>query len=173
MTSMNSVVLDTCVSGEFFYQYFSIHYANRGNGLFEPMGHLSQAAVEWINKILRAYRSNDLPPEGKVIVPPLALIELVRKWDEIVQDRFSISSLEAFIDSPPDWVSVSSWDESLIPSFIRIPNEVYVDGRVTPMEWTDCIFPATALSFGEGNAVATSDRKLLALKGQLSAVIFV
>lgn len=170
---MYSVVLDACVLAEFFFQYFSNTHADRGNKSFKQGGGLSNGAVDRINRIVRAFRSSDLAPKGKVIVPPLALIELVRKWDEMVVERFRVSSLAAFVDSPPEWVSISSWDESLIPSFLRIPREVYLDGRATSIEWTDCIYPATALAFGNGNAVATSDRKLLALAGQMDAVVFV
>ncbi|MBK8039251.1 MAG: hypothetical protein IPK22_19270 [Verrucomicrobiaceae bacterium] len=170
---MIRIILDACVLGDFFSQYFDASRASRGQARFTTDTFLSTQAANEINKIIESHRSDrDRAILGKVVIPPLALIELVRKWDEMVKERFSPQVLKAAIQQQPDWLNIASWDSDLLPYFLQVPNSVFIDGVCKSIEWTDAVYPATALSYGEGNVVATSDKRLIALGQAYTKVKF-
>jgi predicted nucleic acid-binding protein len=161
---MADLILDTSVLGDFFEQFFSSLVANRGQGRFVEGTFLSQRAARELNRIVLLHSSQDLVSTDLVIISPFAFIEMARRWDNIVSDRFSIDQVEAFSEQPPDWVSVATWDETLLPAFLDVPTHVWFKGESRAIEWTDAIHAATALARGDSNLLATTDSRLHALQ---------
>lgn len=94
-----------------------------------------------------------------VVASALAFVELAHKWGEIVNNRFHPRQLAAFLADPPDWFVVASIDRTLIPSLCAMPAEVVMpNGRPEPIEWTDAIHAATALSREQATLVTTDSR---------------
>ncbi|GAB4547152.1 MAG: hypothetical protein Kow0063_41780 [Anaerolineae bacterium] len=150
---MADLVLDVGALADLLSQYFQAE--DRTRPLFEPSRFLSSEIARQINRIVR--------DDGRYIVAAsaMAFVELVRKWDEIVDQRFEPYQLAAFLQDPPDWFSLEPVDEDLIPLFGQVPPEVPMpDGSVQTLEWPDVIHAATALSREEADLI-TSDGRLL------------
>jgi hypothetical protein len=161
---MADLILDASVLGDFFEQFFSPSIANRGRGRFVVGRFLSQHAAQDLNRIVLLHASQDTPSSDLVIISPFAFIEMARRWDDIALDHFSIEQVEAFSQQPPDWVSIATWDETLLPAFLDVPTHVWLRGQFRAIEWTDAIHAATALARGDSNLLATTDSKLHALQ---------
>ncbi len=161
---MADVILDSSVLGDFFAQFFSASIANRGRGRFVKDRFLSLGAARELNRILLSHKSDEQASADLVIISPFAFVEMARRWDDIALNRFSIEQVEAFSQQPPDWVSVATWDETLLPAFLDVPTHVWLRGESRAIEWTDAIHAATALARGDSNFLATSDSRLLALE---------
>lgn len=104
---MNDIVLDTNVIGDFLAQFYSPAGANRGYGKFEPTGNLSQPLVVRLNRILDSFRRYEMGEsivspyaDGIVVASAFAFVELCRKWEGIVQKRFSLWQLHGFLKQP-------------------------------------------------------------------------
>lgn len=150
---MTDLVLDTGALADVLAQYFQAE--DRTTPQFQTSRFLPPETARQINRIVRG--------DGRYVVAAsaMAFVELVRKWDEIVNGRFEPHQLAALLQEPPDWFSVEPVDEDLIPLFGQVPPEVPMpDGSVQPIEWPDAVHVATALSREEGSLV-TSDRRLL------------
>jgi predicted nucleic acid-binding protein len=160
---MPDIILDTNVLGEFLAQYFSSALANRGFGQFAGGKFLSDIAARQLNRIIAHYASEEEPLSELAVIPSFAFVELVRRWDEIVKARFTTEQLEAFLRQPPDWVSIATLDETLLPAFMQVPTHVFTQGTFKAVEWTDAVHAATALARGDGHQLATADQVLRSL----------
>ena len=169
-STMKYVILDACVLGEFFSQYFSSCHADRGHGYFVRSSKFSREATRVLNSVLIAHRSEDQFPTTKVVITPLGMIELCRKWKDIVSDPLLELRVKALIEHLPDWIVIASWDETILSAFIQLPDSVNIDGESKPIEWTDAVYPATAISYGRGNIVISTDRRIKALADQSDSI---
>lgn len=149
---MADLILDVGALTDLLAQYFRAE--DRTAPRFRPSRFLSPQVTRHLNRIVRG--------DGRYVVAAsaMAFVELVRKWDEIVAERFKPHHLAALIQAPPDWFSIEPVDAGLIPLFGLVPPEVSMpDGSVRPIEWPDAVHVATALSREEG-ALVTSDERL-------------
>ena len=163
---MIDIVLDSNYLVEFLIQYFDSGVANRGMGRFQSSTVFSEDLARRLNQVMTT------ASEGistLIIASTFALIEIARKWDQIVQDRFTIQQLHTFTYQYPEWFSLAPVDEDLIPFFIDVPSIVFVNSKAIPIEWTDAIHLATVISRGPDATLATSDsraKKVLELQGR-------
>ena len=156
-----NIVLDTAALAAVLSQYFSGE--DRLQPEFRPDGRLSQQAVAALNLVVKGsgYRV--------VAASALAFVELARKWDEIVQTRFALHQLAAFIESPPEWFVVDPLDPDLMGVFCTIPRSVTMpNGSVQRLEWADVVHAATAVSRAP-SVLVTGDRRLRALADALQS----
>jgi len=140
---MIDIVLDSDYLAEFFIQYFDPDIANHGRGQFHASEVFSKDLARRLNDIVTT------ASEGiskLVIASTFALIEIARKWDVMVANRFSVQQLHAFVYQYPEWFSLAPVDEDLMPFFVDVPSNVVVDSRFVPIEWTDAIHLATVIS---------------------------
>ncbi len=154
---MQDVVLDSCLLGDFLTQYFSAEAANRGYGRFRAEGRLSGSLARRLNGIVDSsrYRLSAL-----VVTSAFAFVELARKWEDMVGDRFTELQLDAFIRQPPEWFDIAPVDEDLLPFFLEVPSRVDVHGDSRPIEWSDAIHAAVVLSREADCLLATTDVRL-------------
>lgn len=163
---MADIVLDTDVLADFLAQYFGM--AQRGFGPFVPGTWLSEGAARIINQVVRAYHP-DYPATSFVVASAFAFLEMVRKWDQLLGERVRPYQMRAFLETPPNWFLVTAVDSTLVPFYCRLPAAVQTpDGSLKPIEWTDGIHVATALSRNEPErppcALATNDRRLIRIE---------
>jgi predicted nucleic acid-binding protein len=175
---MPDVVLDTNTIGDFLSQYFNPQAADRGRKKFSEEGMLSRIMVAPINRILVNYRRHELGADiqspyamGLVVTSTFAFIELSRNWQTMVNGRFSIYQLEAFLIEPPEWFNLAPVDESLLPYYCEIPTDVFVRGERHAIEWCDAIHAATADSRGRDSLLATTDQRLQAIPHLQSRIL--
>ena len=148
---MSDLILDTNVLADLLAQYFVLH--NRTQPQFLPSKFLSPDAVRFINRVIRS--------EGKYIIGAsvLAVVEIVRKWDDIVKGRFAPYQLAAFLESTPEWFVFEPMEQNIIYWFGKISAHVrMLDDSLLPIEWTDAIHAATALSRDNAILVTTDGR---------------
>lgn len=163
---MIDIVLDSNCFVEFLAQYFDAAIANRGLGLFQSSAIFSAALARRLNQIVLA-ASDGI--SALVIASTFSLIEIARKWDQIVQGRFTIQQLHAFTYQYPEWFSLAPVDEDLIPFFIEVPSTVFLKSKSTTIEWTDAVHLATVISRGTDATLATTDskaKKVLEIQGR-------
>jgi hypothetical protein len=175
---MADLVLDTCVIGDFLSQYFSPASADRGRKYFSKEGLFSKPLADHVNRILDSYRRYSLGAEiespfsgGIVVVSTFAFVELCRNWARIVNGRFSIDQLHAFLLQPPEWFNLAPVDETLLPYYADIPTHVYLKGELVAIEWCDAIHAATADSRGTDTLLATEDQRLKCIPHLRSRII--
>jgi predicted nucleic acid-binding protein len=159
---MPDIVLDSNILSDFLAQYYDPLIANRGEGKFCPERTITKDLAYRLNHIIKKshIEINDL-----VVSSTFAFIEIARKWDDIVQSRFSVDQMYAFISQPPDWFDIAPVDEDLLPFYLDVPTFVFVDNRSEPIDWTDAIHVATAYSRGEKALLATTDHRLKCIGG--------
>jgi hypothetical protein len=161
------IVLDSGTLADFLAQYFGP--AERGQQPFQSGGRLSPDLARQLNSILTRYTAYQTVTTV-VVASTLAFVEIVRQWDQIVQDRFQPHQVAAFLEQPPDWFSVAPVDEDLIEFFCDVPAHVSMpDGIIRPVEWTDAVHAATVFSRDETCLFATSDlrlRQIVSLNGR-------
>jgi predicted nucleic acid-binding protein len=147
---MGDLILDTGALADLLSQYFQS--PDRNIPQFYQSRFLSSDAVRMINRIVQG--------NSRYIVAAstLGFVELVRKWDEIVRQRFSPVQIAAFIDSPPDWFSIEPMDERIVLLLGQVPPNVRVGTELKPLEWTDAVHVATALSRDSSILVTTDQR---------------
>ena len=152
------IVLDSDTLADFLAQYFGP--TQRGLQLFQSQGRFSPETARRINSIVVRYMAYEIGTTV-VVASALAFVEIVRQWDEIVQDRFQSHQLAAFLEQPPDWFSIAPVDEDLVEFFCDVPAVVSMpDGTTQPVEWTDAVHAATVFSRGKTCLFATSDQRL-------------
>jgi predicted nucleic acid-binding protein len=150
---MLDLVMDTGPLADLLGQYFQAE--DRDTLHFTESSYLSTDTVREINLIVHG--------DGRHLIAAstMAFVELARKWDEIVTERFAPRQLAAFLEDPPDWFSIEPVDEDLVPTLIQVPPEVMMpDGTAKPLEWPDAIHIATTLGRQEAKLI-TSDRRML------------
>ncbi len=161
------IVLDSHILADFLAQYFGP--TDRGQQPFQSEGQLSSDLARRINSVVDRYMSYDVVTTV-VVASTLAFVEIVRQWDEIVQDQFQPHQVAAFLEQPPDWFSVAPVDEDLVEFFCDVPADVSMpDGTTKPVEWADAVHVATVFSRGEVCLFATSDyplRQIVSLSGR-------
>jgi hypothetical protein len=141
---MADIALDTDGLADFLAQYYG--EARHGAASFAPCAWLSQPAVSLINRILMDYRT-DGSVSGFVVASTFAFLEIMRKWEVLIQGRIKPYQMRAFLDGPPEWFLVAAVDADLVPFYCRLPAQVQMDnGGVRSIEWTDAVHAATALS---------------------------
>jgi hypothetical protein len=150
------IVIDASCLCDVLDQYFSEKYAYYGYGEFKRNGKISKELASKLNQIMK---SNSPIMYGSVITPSFSFIEIARKWDEWVKNRFSIHKMYAFINEPPMWFNISPIDKELLSFFVYVPNSNSKDQMI---EWTDAIYFATTISRGDTkiSTLVTSDEKL-------------
>ena len=155
---MTDLVLDTGPLADLLAQYFDAE--DRNVPEFSGNRFLSREIARQINRIVRS--------DGRYVVTAstFAFVEVVRKWDEIVEGRFRPEQLAAFLDDPPDWFSVEPLDEDLIPSFGQVQWQVLdSNGSLRTLEWPDVVHLATVAS-RESARLVSSDRELQIATGE-------
>ncbi len=141
---MADIALDTDALADFLAQYFGA--ARRGDAPFAQSDWLSHDAATIINRIVANFQA-DSSLSGHVVASTFAFLEVLRKWNELVQRRIQPHQFRAFIDAPPEWFLVAAVDTELLPSYYRLPAEVQMaNGGTKSIEWTDAVHAATALS---------------------------
>ena len=154
---MIDIILDSNYLVEFLVQYFDSAVANRGMGRFQSSTMFSEELARRFNQVVTtAFKGSS----KLIVASTFTLIEIARKWDQIVQSRFTIQQLHAFTYQYPDWFSLAPVDEDLIPFFIDVPSTVFMNSKAVPIEWTDAIHLATVISRGPDATLATSDSKV-------------
>jgi len=164
---MVDIVLDTDFLAEFLIQYFDPFVANRGMGRFQTSAVFSRELSRRLNQIVT---TSYMGISNLIIASTFAVVEIARKWDEIVQNKFSVQQLHAFTYQYPEWFSLAPVDEDLIPFFMDVPSNVLVNSKITPIEWIDAVHLATVISRGPNATLATSDskaKKVLEIQGRL------
>ncbi len=161
---MRDLVFDADHLPELLGQYFDPTGVNRGYGAFAPSDAFSRPLAVALNQILADWRtciSTDTLPSSLVVISTFAFIELGRKWDQMVDGRFSPSQCRAFTAQPPTWVSIAPLDEDLLPSYCDVPQAVTLgNGDTVPIEWTDAVHVATVLSREESTLLISGDQRL-------------
>ncbi len=163
---MYQVILDTVVMGEFLAQFFDRQAASRGAGRFVPAGWITNDLARRLNRILdlqcSGFLDEDSPHSGSgVVISSFAFVELVRKWDDIVEGRFGMLEFRVFLDQPPEWVIIDPLDEFLTQAFAEVPSRVLDhNGNWLSIEWADAVHAATTISRGRNAMLATSDKKM-------------
>lgn len=164
---MIDIILDSDFFVEFLTQYFHPNIMNHGTGQFQLSPVFSRELVRRLNQIVyMAYEGIS----NLVIASTFSLIEISRKWDTLVQERFSTQQLHAFVYQYPEWFSLAPVDDDLLPFFVDVPANVIVDAKLQPIEWTDAVHIATMLSRGDNATMATNDsriKRVLELQGRM------
>jgi hypothetical protein len=144
---MADIVLDTDGLADFLAQYFGRD--NRRSGRFMESDWLSHRAVQEINRIMDFFVLNEWVKDY-VIGSTFAFMEIVRKWDDLIQGRIQPYQLRAFLDDPPVWFLTAAVDKTLIQFYCQLPGTVQMPGGNSEnIEWTDAVHAATALSRNE------------------------
>lgn len=159
---MKDIVLDSNILSDFI----SIFYENNVNthGSFEERYRVNRVLANRINLILKTFRENETFEDGVVVVSSFAFVEIARKFEIISNNRFSIEQFKAFIASPPEWFVIASLSDELFPLFNNIPISVLFESESRPIEWTDAIHAATALSRGANCLLATTDSRIMKIQ---------
>ncbi len=161
---MFDIVLDSNVLADFLMQYFGP--ARYGQANFVAQDSISKELSRRVNQIIHWHRwesddENIMQHPGLIFASTLAFVEIARQWTIIVKHRFTITQFAAFIEQPPDWFVIAPIDEHLIEAFSYLPIEILTpSGKIKPIEWTDAIHIATALSRGGQCLLATTDRRI-------------
>lgn len=151
MTAHTNLTLDTGALSDFLTQYFASD--RRDQPQFMRSGLLPSAVIWQMNRIAKG--SGD----AVVVASSLAFVELTKKWDNLVSGAFSVSQLAAFIENPPEWFVIDPIDNSILPFFARCPSAIIsAKGQEEPIEWTDAVHIATALSRSPCFLVTTDQR---------------
>ena len=152
------IVLDSNTLADFLAQYFGP--AERGQQPFQGGGRLPPDLARRINSVVIRYMANEIVTTV-IVASTLAFVEIVRKWGQIVQDRFQPHQMAAFLEQTPDWFSVAPVDEDLVEFFCDVPADVSMpDGTTKPVELPDAVHVATVFSRAETCLFATSDQPL-------------
>ena len=163
---MPDIVLDTDALADFLRQYFGA--ADRGHSSFVEGAWLSKQAARIINRIIAICESN-APVSSHVIASTFAFAEIVRKWQVLLGEHVQAYQLRAFLVEPPEWFLVAAVDTTLIPFYCQLPASVSMEDRsVKPIEWTDAIHTATAISRNEPRQpqcyLATRDSRIVRIE---------
>lgn len=160
---MPDIILDSNVLADFLAQFFN--EAERGQRNFRSRNRITDKCVFHINKIIASYNISGTLSSGLVIASSLAFVEIVRKWESIVKNRFSIIQFAAFIEQPPEWFFIASIDEDLIGYILRTPIDIALpNGEIKPIEWTDAVHVSTVISRGNAGLLATTDQRIEQIK---------
>lgn len=131
---------------------------------------MTAALADHVNRILDRFRRFEMGVEvdspfagGLVIASAFAFVELCRKWEPMVDGRFSPIQLQGFLKDLPNWFSIAPVDETLLPYYANIPPRVFIRGEEKAIEWCDAIHAATADSRGRRCLLATTDGRLHAI----------
>lgn len=154
---MPDIVLDTNILADLLAQYFDPGRANYGTGEFLSGGGITRNLSRKLNRIVQRsrYGLSDV-----IVASAAAFVEIGRRWQGIVQDRFSVPQFEGFVRQPPEWFDIAPVDEDLLPFFIDVPIGVRMASRLEPVEWVDALHVATAISRGQDAELATTDQRL-------------
>ena len=99
-------------------------------------------------------------PQGLIIASTFAFVEIARKFQDIVRDRFTRDQFAAFIEQPPNWFFIASVDTALLPYLVQLPSNVRLpNGTLAPLELADSIHLATAMS-RDAYLIATIDKPM-------------
>lgn len=151
------IVLDSGHMVELVAQYFDKNLANYGYGRFQAVGVFSVEIARRLNSIVQTSRTSGF---SLVIASTFTIVEISRKWKEMVGTKFTVEQFYAFLQEPPSWFSLAPVDEQLSPFFIYVPNR---NSKMESIEWTDAIHMATVFSRGDDPSsatLATTDGKL-------------
>jgi predicted nucleic acid-binding protein len=157
---VHDIVLDTNVLADFLAQYFEDR--SRRRPVFHERGFISRELARSMNKIVEQW-SDPLIDQypGHLVASTLAFVELSRKWETIVQERFDVIQMAAFIEQAPVWFVIEPIDETLVSILCEVPAYVRMaQGERRSIEWTDAVHMATVLIRGEGARLAASDREM-------------
>jgi len=154
---VSDVVLDTGALADVLVQFIQSQVQSPPR--FVQSQYISYEVARLLNRVVRS--------EGRfvVVASALAFVEMAHQWERIIADRINPVQLAAFLNDPPEWFAVAPVDQDLVPFFMDVSPAVTMPwGRVEPVEWTDAVHAATALS--RDNAVlVSSDRRLKRLPG--------
>jgi hypothetical protein len=134
---------------ELVTQYYDESRANYGYGRFQPVGLFSVEVARRLNNVVQTSRSSGF---SLIIASTFTIVEISRKWEEMVGTKFTEAQLYAFLQEPPTWFNLAPIDEQLTSFFNYVPN---YNSKMESIEWTDAIHIATVLSRGDDPSVAT------------------
>jgi hypothetical protein len=86
--------------------------ADRGNGRFVANGWITRDLAQRLNGVVDAHMAEKWGDTvgvhygASIVVSTFAFVELARKWQEIVEGRFSMLQFRGFLEQPPDWVII-------------------------------------------------------------------
>lgn len=162
------IVLDSGHVVELLAQYYDENRADYGYGRFNPDGMFTSKVAQLLNRIVLTSRQEGFK---LVIASAFAIVEIARKWQEMVNGKFSHEQFYAFIHEPPTWFSLAPVDQQLAPYFMSVPNR---NSKMESIEWTDAIHMATVLSRGQNPSsatLATTDGKLRQLLVDIGRIV--
>jgi len=157
---MADIVLDTNILSDFLGQYFSSR--SRRVPVFHSQNSISAELAHGINQIVQQWDDPliDQYP-GHLVASSLAFVEMSRKWQQVVRERFTVIQMAAFLEQPPDWFLIEPVDETLVSILCDVPADVnMINGESRSVEWTDAIHIATALIRGADTRLAVTDREM-------------
>ena len=151
------IVLDSGHLVELLEQYYDENRANYGYGRFRAEGLFS---CKLTNKLNNVIRNSEGLHFSCVIASTFTFVEISRKWEEMVGNKFTEEQFYVFAKETPTWFNIAPVDDQLTPFSLNVPN---YNSKSEPIEWTDAIHMATVLSRGDDASsatLATTDRKL-------------
>lgn len=157
---MPDIVLDTNILSDFLAQYFESE--SRRSPVFHEQGFISLELAQGINRIVQRWNDPFIDQyPGHLVASTLAFVEISRKWEHIVQERFDVVQMAAFIEQPPEWFIIEPLDEALVSVLCDVPADVQVvQGNTRSIEWTDAVHIATAFIRGTDARLAVTDREM-------------
>lgn len=157
---MADIVLDTNILVDVLAQYYEESFRERS--YFKTTKWLSRDLVRRLNRILDWHLGNDDSPyPGLIVASSFAFVEIARQFEAIATGRFTVAQFAAFINQPPEWFFIAAVDSTLLPYLCGLPREIsLLSGDVKPIEWTDAIHIATALSRDEPRLLAVTDARI-------------
>jgi predicted nucleic acid-binding protein len=157
---MGDIVLDTNIVADFLAIYFERSVSI--DGLFYPKYRINQQLCERINLVINEYRYGPgVFSKGLIVASSFSFVEIARKFDVVVYNRFSIEQFKAFIDSAPEWFLIEPVTPDLFLLFNEVPERVDVgEGVLESIEWSDAIHVVTALSRGGSSLLCTTDHRI-------------
>jgi predicted nucleic acid-binding protein len=163
--TLHDIVLDTNILSDFLAQYFAS--GSRRSPVFHKQGFISLELAQGMNKIIQWWNDpfiNQHP--GHLVASTLAFVEIARKWDYIVRERFDVVQMAVFIEQPPEWFIIEPLDEALVSLLCDVPADVQMtQGGIRSIEWTDAVHIATAFIRGPGTRLAVTDREMRQVPG--------
>lgn len=158
------IILDTGFVADLIAIYYEEELSKGKSNGFIPKYSISRTLAKEVNKIYWDSLYNDNFSHGVVVASTFAFIEISRKYQEIVQNRFSIVKFRAFISSPPPWFVIEPLQLSLLDDLRRVPSTIHISSfSSSTIEFADAIHVATTLTRGANSALATKDSKLVSM----------
>ena len=148
---MADIVVDTHILVDIISQFNPEELPFRLN----PSNCLKQDSVRILNELI--FHEGDI---GFIVASSMVIIEIINKFDEIVEDKFRIERLYGFIKQPPSWFLIEDIGKDLALELIEIPKFTRSGKNI---ENPDAIHVSTCSIRGPKTKLATNDENLIEL----------